>query len=383
MARDPEVSGVKSKWAYATAPGSGVTDPRIDFQALYDAGWDASFSQQDGDAPAREHFNWLFRVLTGLIVEINERGVLEWDVDAAYKHPATVSKNSQLYLSKRDNTGVDPTLDTNHTDWVPFGVNSTTGTLLADEIRPLNASHIAMLFSAFDWGDNPNDTQNKLFRIATEAEMLDSSGLSHGLVNLARLKAALSNSNAIGLDIATERLVGDIAASRLAGDIALARYLVSLRDALQSETTDIDIEKTLIREAVIKLLGAAEGDVPVAAGRVEGQLANGNLPANLNLLPLSAARVVIEDGVPSLVNNSGATITASYSHYTKPTLLTFTQDVHLMGYANYESLFRLRPADSSTAAAVNHIPARYWSISGTNDFAAPNDIYYIIAFSVA
>ena len=64
-----------------------------------------------------------------MLVELNAHGLLVWNAGLAYVHPAMVFGSDDLaYASVRDSTGVDPTTDTNDSDWTRFGVTTTTST---------------------------------------------------------------------------------------------------------------------------------------------------------------------------------------------------------------------------------------------------------------
>ena len=61
------------------------------------AGWPASFSASDGDTPRRQVMNQLFRELTGLAVDVIQRGVLQWDAAVDYAANAVVASGSGLF----------------------------------------------------------------------------------------------------------------------------------------------------------------------------------------------------------------------------------------------------------------------------------------------
>ena len=113
MARDTDALKVP-KWA-----ASGDVEDPASGSLPYAGGWTSTYSSSGGALPKREHFNWLFRVLGALGVEINTHGgVLEWDSTIAYDHPALVmGSNNVVYKSVRDSTNRNPTTDTGD-DWL-------------------------------------------------------------------------------------------------------------------------------------------------------------------------------------------------------------------------------------------------------------------------
>lgn len=111
--RDPDALQIQ-KWAatgdVATPESTGLTRA---------TGWPLSYSQVGGDTPSREVFNQMFREITGMLDEINTKGILPWDPTIAYEHPAyvirEVNNNPRIFESLRDNTNSDPAT---HTDWI-------------------------------------------------------------------------------------------------------------------------------------------------------------------------------------------------------------------------------------------------------------------------
>ena len=113
MARDTDALKIR-KWA----ENGDVENPE-DGAVDRSTGWDATYSQPGGPAPKREHFNELFREHSALGVEINTRGLLEWDSSISYIHPALVMGSDALpYISVADNVGIDPITDSSRAAWV-------------------------------------------------------------------------------------------------------------------------------------------------------------------------------------------------------------------------------------------------------------------------
>ena len=78
-------------------------------------------------------FNQFWLELTSALVEIAQRGVLEWHTDQAFLHPCfCIGSDNRLYTSVQDsggtNTAQDPTTDTGNTYWRPL-IETSTGRL--------------------------------------------------------------------------------------------------------------------------------------------------------------------------------------------------------------------------------------------------------------
>ena len=119
MARDPDSLTIE-KWA--TTGDVRTPEDRGLNEAV---GWPADFSQVGGRRPTRELFNWLFRVLTAMAVELNSHGLLEWSNQVDYQHPAAVlASDGMVYLSKlasgpNQGGAIDPTGSQGSTRWRP------------------------------------------------------------------------------------------------------------------------------------------------------------------------------------------------------------------------------------------------------------------------
>ena len=118
------------KWA---ASGSdGITTAGL----TRSTGWPQSYSQTGGNNPEREVINQVFRELTAQAVESNQSGILAWDTSISYLHPAyVVGSDNRLYVSVRNNNGIDPTTDSNESDWKPV-IATTDGTIDAPAPPP-------------------------------------------------------------------------------------------------------------------------------------------------------------------------------------------------------------------------------------------------------
>ena len=89
------------------------------------AGYGATYSQSGGDTPAREVFNQILLEVTSSIVELHERGLLEWDSKQDYAHVSlVVGSDGNVYISTQasgpSSTVQDPVSDTANTYWQNF-----------------------------------------------------------------------------------------------------------------------------------------------------------------------------------------------------------------------------------------------------------------------
>lgn len=156
MARDADALRLLTKWA-----STGDVQTPEDAGLARAAGWPSSYEQNGGDKVSRRVFNQIFRELSGLAVEINRRGILEWDTAIDYVHPAAVlGTNATVYISTADsgpNSGgsVDPEGSTGGTRWAsltPDGSTTARGMLElatsaeatagADTARAVNAAGV-------------------------------------------------------------------------------------------------------------------------------------------------------------------------------------------------------------------------------------------------
>ena len=122
MPRDADALKIR-KWAES----GDVATPES--QGLVRAtGWPASYSQSGGDLPKREVINQIIREWSGLSVEVNQHGLLEWHASVPYQHPAVVmGSDGQVYVSVADSTGVDPVADAANASWKFLARQGPTG----------------------------------------------------------------------------------------------------------------------------------------------------------------------------------------------------------------------------------------------------------------
>lgn len=133
MARDADALNLLTKWASTgdvrTPEDAGLTRAN---------GWPSSYEQNGGDKVSRRVFNQIFRELSGLALEINTRGILEWNTGIDYVHPAAVlGSNGTVYISTANsgpNSGgsIDPEGTSGSTRWTsltPDGSATARGML--------------------------------------------------------------------------------------------------------------------------------------------------------------------------------------------------------------------------------------------------------------
>lgn len=107
-------------------------------------GWDSVYSQSrssGGKAPERTVMNRLLLELTTALVAFRDHGVLEYDDEVTYSHPAVVfGSDGFLYQSLPGNpfSGIDPAGSQGHTKWVRLLVPDVSGRLL--DVRVMTAS---------------------------------------------------------------------------------------------------------------------------------------------------------------------------------------------------------------------------------------------------
>ena len=118
MARDVDAKRATVKWAgTATVSSSGdVLFPGTAAEQVTgtpdrETGWGGAYSEAGTPLPTRQVFNALFRELYAVAVEINQHGILEWDSELNYEHPAFVAvrdgDTARLYASIQ-NQPADP-----------------------------------------------------------------------------------------------------------------------------------------------------------------------------------------------------------------------------------------------------------------------------------
>ena len=117
---------------WASTPEAGTLDTPEDQGLTRAVGWGARYKVDL--YPQLEVFNQLYHELTTFAVDVENHGVLEWDAEGTYVHPAICyGSDGVLYKSVQDsggsNTVQDPTADTGGTYWgalIPSGLEVAT-----------------------------------------------------------------------------------------------------------------------------------------------------------------------------------------------------------------------------------------------------------------
>ena len=122
MPIDDDAVGIV-KWGTGATASDFNTPADVGFAEA--DGWPLAYGTPgSGSEPQREVFNWQWRRLTALAVELlTHGGGLPWDSRISYLHPASVmGSDGMLYQSVQDSTNQDPTTDTSDTYWQQVGI---------------------------------------------------------------------------------------------------------------------------------------------------------------------------------------------------------------------------------------------------------------------
>lgn len=106
--------------------------------ALRADGWDITHSLPGAEGPEREIVNQFFREVSAALVDIAQYGILPWDSDQQYAHPARVTSevDGNVYRTVRNNRGVNPATDTNQADWELDSVRIATSAEVREGTPP-------------------------------------------------------------------------------------------------------------------------------------------------------------------------------------------------------------------------------------------------------
>ena len=131
MPRLPDSLKLNRIWARLgdrTDPEDANLTPPLNWEQ----GWDASFEGVGGNPVRRDVVNAVLSYVIGMLVEINQHsGLLEWDDEIDYVHPArALGSDGREYASVQDSTDQNPVLDSGNTYWVPV-IGTTTGRISA------------------------------------------------------------------------------------------------------------------------------------------------------------------------------------------------------------------------------------------------------------
>ena len=122
MPIDDDAVGIV-KWGTGAGASNFNTPADVGFAEA--DGWPLAYGTPgSGSEPQREVFNWQWRRLTALAVELlTHGGGLPWDSRISYLHPASVmGSDGMLYQSVQDSTNQDPTTDASNTYWQQVGI---------------------------------------------------------------------------------------------------------------------------------------------------------------------------------------------------------------------------------------------------------------------
>jgi len=118
MARDP--GGLLLKKMAQAGDREAIRETTAEREFNLVDGWPEAFSV---DAfPKRETMNQLFYIVSALLEDIVTHGILEWNADTAFIHPAVcLGSDGNPYISKQssggENPSQDPTTDTQEVYW--------------------------------------------------------------------------------------------------------------------------------------------------------------------------------------------------------------------------------------------------------------------------
>ena len=229
------------KWAETT--DAADIGPPSSAGLTQSGGYDSSYKTPGGNNPEMEVIQWLWRAWSGMLVELNAHGLLVWNAGLSYVHPALVFGSDGLaYASVRNSMGVDPTTDTNDSDWtllVVVGANTfdasaiTSGVIDVSHIPNLNASKINA--GTLGTGRIPNLSANKITSgnlSVNRIPGLDASKVTSGIFDVARIPGGglglTFDASAIVSGIMALARMPNLPASQItSGILALARIPVS------------------------------------------------------------------------------------------------------------------------------------------------------------
>ena len=138
MAIGAELQKYIDKEIWGSSGTADLADPDSITGLSIEDGYGPEYSSEGGQFPEREGINWIFHIATAMVVEFLTRGLPEWNANIDFVHPAVcIGSDGQLYRTVRSNSGVDPTTDSDLSDWTnasPRGWSALPG-LVADGDR--------------------------------------------------------------------------------------------------------------------------------------------------------------------------------------------------------------------------------------------------------
>ena len=115
MARDEHGKTLTAKFAGTATPAGNA-----DLQGFpFSEGWDENYWPPGTSTISGPVVNAVLRIISAVGKEINEYGILEWDVGLTYQqHAIVLGSDGALYQSQQaSNVGIDPTGDTDDSHW--------------------------------------------------------------------------------------------------------------------------------------------------------------------------------------------------------------------------------------------------------------------------
>ena len=237
MPIDDDAVGIV-KWG--TGAGASDFNTPADVGFAEADGWPLAYGTPgSGSEPQREVFNWQWRRLTALAVELlTHGGGLPWDSRISYLHPASVmGSDGMLYQSVQDSTNQDPTTDASDTYWQQVGI-----TLSDADIK-----------TAYERNANTNALTDALLALLQGAAPLSSPAFT-GAVTVPDQTAGTNNGRA-----ANTRFVAAALAALVASAPSTLDTLNELADALGDDPNFAATVMTMLdnrpnNDAVIDLI---------------------------------------------------------------------------------------------------------------------------------
>lgn len=190
MVRDADAKRLSTsaqKWASSATADTVLPESRTPNAIDRTDGWTSEFSQSGSGArfPTREVFNQLFREVSAFIIELNQHGINEWDLEITYVHPATVyaqdtSNNWGIYASKENssaNLNQNPNVAAS-AFWELFDQSTSPDVLPS---RPGSSTQDLILWSFYNSG-SPTSEWDRIDRRIQLAEALALVNLSGNII---------------------------------------------------------------------------------------------------------------------------------------------------------------------------------------------------------
>lgn len=111
------------------ASTGGVTDPG---DVKYQTGWIS-------EIPTYQNFNFVLQNHAKNLLVLAEQGIFNWQTEIAYVAGTEVKEGTKKYFCIADNTGQQPSLDTNNNYWIP-------GTVIGDAVATAGSVALGALY---------------------------------------------------------------------------------------------------------------------------------------------------------------------------------------------------------------------------------------------